>query len=88
MLARSLEKGFCQHYVSPLPFSNLSTSSVMRTHKTKAEMVRRKVVIITATLVLESWEKTDEELEADITKSLSPTHIPWVAQLEKVTVLS
>ena len=48
----------------------------------------RKVLIITAVLRPEAWEKPDEELEADIKKRLSLEDIPWVERLEKIRVLS
>lgn len=50
--------------------------------------MKNKVLIITAILVSESWEKTDEELEADIKAELSPKDIPWVKKIEKIKVLS
>ena len=57
-------------------------------HKAESLNLKKKVLIITATLVPESWRRTNEELEIDIRKKLSPTEIPWVAKIEKVTVLS
>ena len=56
--------------------------------KAESLITKKKVLIITATLVPESWRKTNEELEIDIRKKLSPTEIPWAAKIEKVTVLS
>lgn len=50
--------------------------------------VKKKVCIITAILVPESWEKTDEEIEADIRAGLRPESMPWVEKIEKITVLS
>lgn len=42
----------------------------------RGEKLKNKVVIITAILVPESREKTDEELEADIKAELNPKDIP------------
>lgn len=48
----------------------------------------RKKAIIVVSLVKESAEKTDEEIEREIMEELSerPPKIPWMEKVEKVTV--
>jgi hypothetical protein len=50
-------------------------------------MVKKKAVIVIS-LVQESTEKTNGEIEVEIFKELSecPTKIPWMKDVEKVTV--
>jgi hypothetical protein len=50
-------------------------------------MVKKEAVIVIS-LVKESTEKTNEEIEAEIFKELSelPLKIPWMKKVEKVTV--
>jgi len=50
--------------------------------------MKNKVLIIKAKLVPESWERKDEELEAEIKAELNPRDIPWVEKIEDVKVLS
>jgi hypothetical protein len=50
--------------------------------------LKKKILIISALLVPESWEKSEEELEDDIRRGLSPKDIPWCEKIEKVRVLS
>jgi hypothetical protein len=49
-------------------------------------MVKKAVIVIS--LVNESTEKTNEEIEREIFKELSkrPVKIPWMKKVEKVTV--
>lgn len=49
-------------------------------------MVKKAVIVIS--LVEESTEKTNEEIEREIFKELSgrPAKIPWMEKVEKVTV--
>jgi len=49
-------------------------------------MVKKAVIVIS--LVEESAEKTNEEIERQIFKELSerPAKIPWMKRVEKVTV--
>lgn len=48
-----------------------------------------KKVVIVATLVEESEEKSNEELEKEILVELSkgPARIPWVDQIDEVKVM-
>jgi len=48
----------------------------------------RKKAVIVVSLVEESAEKANEEIEREITKELSqpPPKIPWMKKVEKVTV--
>jgi len=49
-------------------------------------MIKKAVIVIS--LVEESSEKTNEEIEKEIFKELSarPTKIPWMKNVEKVSV--
>ena len=49
-------------------------------------MVKKAVIVIS--LVKESTEKANEEIERDIFKELSerPAKIPWMKKVEKVSV--
>lgn len=49
-------------------------------------MAKKAVIVIS--LVKESAEKTNEEIEREILKELSelPAKIPWMDKVEKVTV--
>jgi hypothetical protein len=49
-------------------------------------MVKKAVIVVS--LVEESSEKMNEEIEAEIFKELSecPVKIPWIKKVEKVTV--
>jgi len=49
-------------------------------------MGKRAVIVVS--LVEESAEKPNEEIERDIMEELSrePTRIPWMKEVEKVTV--
>lgn len=49
-------------------------------------LVKKSVIVIS--LVEESTEKTNEEIEKEIFKELSklPVKIPWMKNVEKVTV--
>ena len=49
--------------------------------------MKQKKVTILCSLVEESQEKTNEEIEDEILKELSVTWIPWCKQIEKVKVL-
>jgi 3-methyladenine DNA glycosylase/8-oxoguanine DNA glycosylase len=48
----------------------------------------KKKAVIVISLVKESEEKADEEIEKEIYEALKkePTLIPWLAKVEKVTV--
>jgi hypothetical protein len=50
-------------------------------------MFHLKIVFITAELVKESVEKSNRELEREIMEELLKSVIPWVKEVEKVTVL-
>ena len=58
----------------------------MRTHTGANVMVKNAVIVVS--LVKESAEKTNEEIEREIFKELSelPAKIPWMKEVEKVTV--
>lgn len=49
-------------------------------------MAKKAVIVIS--LVEESTEKTNEEIEQDISEELTrrPVEIPWMKKVEKVTV--
>lgn len=53
----------------------------------EVEMAKKAVIVVT--LVDESEEKTNEELEKEIFYELSkaPLVIPWMKQLEKVEII-
>ena len=50
--------------------------------------MKKKVVIITATLSPETLEIKDKEIEEVIRLYLNPSDIPFCESIEKVTVLS
>lgn len=68
-------------------FSFLTLKSVA-IHRLLGPIMKKKVLIITAVLISEAWERSDEELEADIKARLSPRDIPWAQEIEKISVLS
>jgi len=49
--------------------------------------MRRKKAIITILLVKESKEHSNEEIKEEILKELDVLRIPWMDNVEKVTVL-
>jgi len=49
--------------------------------------VQRKIAVITVKLVEESIEEPNEKIEEEIRKELEERPIPWIARVEKVTVL-
>jgi len=49
--------------------------------------LRRKIVIIVASLVRESAEEPNEKIEKEILEELRERPIPWTEKAEKVTVL-
>lgn len=50
--------------------------------------MREKVLIMTAALVREAWDKLNEELEAETKAKMSPRNIPWVDRILAIRVLS
>jgi len=49
--------------------------------------MRRKKAVITILLVKESKEHSNEEIKEEILKELDVLRIPWMDNVEKVTVL-
>ncbi len=49
--------------------------------------MRRKIAIMVISLVEESVEKPNKEIEEEILKELKELRIPWMENVEKVTVL-
>jgi len=49
--------------------------------------MRTKKAVITILLVKESEEKSNKEIEEEILKELECLRIPWMDNVEKVTVL-
>lgn len=49
-------------------------------------MVKKAVIVIS--LVEESFEKSNEEIEREIMKELSkgPAKIPWLKEVQKITI--
>lgn len=47
----------------------------------------RKIAIMVISLVKESSEEPSEEIEEEILKELNELRIPWMENVEKVTVL-
>ncbi|MCK5592791.1 hypothetical protein KAI31_01695 [Candidatus Bathyarchaeota archaeon] len=47
----------------------------------------RKIAIMVINLVKESVEKLNKEIEEEILKEIKELRIPWMAKVEKVTVL-
>lgn len=47
----------------------------------------RKIAIMVISLVKESVEEPNEEIEEEILKELKELRIPWVEKVEKITVL-
>ena len=58
-------------------------------HINRELLVKTKMAVITIRLVEESAGKSNEEIEKEILESLSKglSRIPWLAEVEKVTVL-
>jgi len=48
----------------------------------------RKIAFIIVSLVPESNEKPDGEIERDILENLAVEYIPWAREILKVTILS
>jgi len=46
----------------------------------------RKIAFIIVSLVPESGEKPDEEIERDINENLAVEYIPWAREILKVTI--
>lgn len=47
----------------------------------------RKIVIMVMSLVKESVEASNKEIEEEILKELKELRVPWMEKVEKVTVL-
>lgn len=50
-------------------------------------MMKKRKVMIILTLLDESREKTNEEIEEEIREELSCTNFPWCAETEKVKII-
>jgi hypothetical protein len=59
----------------------------MRKTEKDEKSLPRKVAIIVVTLLKESVEKPDKEIEEEILKFLEEFRIPWMEKVDKITVL-